>query len=1003
MQTKKIAQSMQGVPDEIQNIIGPIVQRIGVINGDFEEQLLDQELWASVDLLQNMGIKHHQLFEDIIARIEQGQPSEELKSCVRQGRVAIGDWLFSRFKDISQLDSPNSGALRAFELYLSQLDALCALNSTSSISLRQHDALFKRLSSDSGYTAGVKWLKRNLHSRFGIHFTRQLNPQLITRHAMMIQLPRHLLAIANRVGEAEFFLLRRVKALYEELDTTYNLFLSKLDGVEEKGELVSLSTAAEQVRDEVDESFKLVGMEVMNYYEDIRSAMNAEVEACLLRWIHILDQAGTVGVQQIKNLTEDRIQNQKDQLLGRLAYWGGYLVGFAGVHSMELEMARLQNDLRHVIDETVLQINARLREKLVAECSGVQQRNREAWTQLRELANAKIPIDQVREQVESARQSIVEFLDGTIQKRVRSIGASAEVVQLIDLLSERFRRLVDSTAEYYQIVELEDMPMQEGFVPRQVPLKKAPLRAVVASFIEQDLIRRLGDVNREMIEQVNVVLAAIEQYTTSVNYSMGTIAVELREGGRNAEELIGVALGRMQHAEDNLLHEVAHIERANSEVREKTIASVADVARRLRQMVLDESVSQMQREAKKSSRSKSVPHENAIKKTQLTEEKGDATNWAVEEELGRAETLGFEAISGLEQQLDERVPFTYRRLFRTSPLEVSAFLKGRSGALGTIETAVGRWNKGLFSALVMVGEQGSGKTSLINCALEQKLSDMPVVRHRMRTTLVEVDGLASLLGQLLGLQSESMSRLKEDVLLSKMRRIIILEDVHRMYVRSKGGLQVMREFLDFVDATGSHILWFISIDQFAWTYLNVALSLSRHFTFLIETGRLSGNELERAIMARHQATGYDLRFTAATNERGDDQDSRRHAYFAGLSAASSGNVFSAIYYWLQSIERVEENVVEIGSIKEMNLSFLQSLSLEALLDLSIFVQHGALTADLFRQIFHLPLIESRARLTHLHRLGLLGKEEGIAGEEYAVNPLLYHPIVVELKRRNIVQ
>ena len=51
-----------------------------------------------------------------------------------------------------------------------------------------------------------------------------------------------------------------------------------------------------------------------------------------------------------------------------------------------------------------------------------------------------------------------------------------------------------------------------------------------------------------------------------------------------------------------------------------------------------------------------------------------------------------------------KVPFAYRRLFRTTPLEVSEYLKGRSEALGAVEQAVERWKDGLFSSIVLVGE-----------------------------------------------------------------------------------------------------------------------------------------------------------------------------------------------------------------------------------------------------------------------------------------------------------
>ena len=52
-----------------------------------------------------------------------------------------------------------------------------------------------------------------------------------------------------------------------------------------------------------------------------------------------------------------------------------------------------------------------------------------------------------------------------------------------------------------------------------------------------------------------------------------------------------------------------------------------------------------------------------------------------------------------------------------------------------------------------------------------------------------------------------------------------------------------------------------------------------------------GGELERAIMARHGATGFGLRFAI----EGGSLDSAKESYFDDLNRLSSGNVFAAIF------------------------------------------------------------------------------------------------------------
>ena len=91
---KNIEKALSGAPPEVEEFVRSIVRQLEVVNGDFEEQLLDRELWSSVDLLQNMGIKHHALFDEVIGQIQSGAEVEVVKDRVRRGRVALGDWLF---------------------------------------------------------------------------------------------------------------------------------------------------------------------------------------------------------------------------------------------------------------------------------------------------------------------------------------------------------------------------------------------------------------------------------------------------------------------------------------------------------------------------------------------------------------------------------------------------------------------------------------------------------------------------------------------------------------------------------------------------------------------------------------------------------------------------------------------------------------------------------------------------------------------------------------------
>ena len=68
------------------------------------------------------------------------------------------------------------------------------------------------------------------------------------------------------------------------------------------------------------------------------------------------------------------------------------------------------------------------------------------------------------------------------------------------------------------------------------------------------------------------------------------------------------------------------------------------------------------------------------------------------------------------------LPFVYQRLFEIKPLEDKRFYFGRDLEMKELSKAFNNWQSGKFSPTVIVGEKGSGSTTLINFFTEN-LSD----------------------------------------------------------------------------------------------------------------------------------------------------------------------------------------------------------------------------------------------------------------------------------------
>ena len=68
---------------------------------------------------------------------------------------------------------------------------------------------------------------------------------------------------------------------------------------------------------------------------------------------------------------------------------------------------------------------------------------------------------------------------------------------------------------------------------------------------------------------------------------------------------------------------------------------------------------------------------------------------------------------------------------RQLAIEIQEFLIGRNEQLSYTKEAIKRWKTGYNSNVVIFGEMGSGKTSLINCIIKYLLKDEKVYRFKL--------------------------------------------------------------------------------------------------------------------------------------------------------------------------------------------------------------------------------------------------------------------------------
>lgn len=70
-------------------------------------------------------------------------------------------------------------------------------------------------------------------------------------------------------------------------------------------------------------------------------------------------------------------------------------------------------------------------------------------------------------------------------------------------------------------------------------------------------------------------------------------------------------------------------------------------------------------------------------------------------------------------QAIEKLPFVYQRLFKIAPLEDKNFFEGHEREVIEINTAYNNWTKSRYAPTIIIGENGSGKSTRINLFLNE--------------------------------------------------------------------------------------------------------------------------------------------------------------------------------------------------------------------------------------------------------------------------------------------
>jgi len=321
-------------------------------------------------------------------------------------------------------------------------------------------------------------------------------------------------------------------------------------------------------------------------------------------------------------------------------------------------------------------------------------------------------------------------------------------------------------------------------------------------------------------------------------------------------------------------------------------------------------------------------------------------------------------------------------------------------------------------SLVLLGEKGAGKTTLLNL-LGQRLTSLPVSQHTFARKLLDEKAMAADLAQALGLEESKSSGGLAAQLNKGPERVVLLDEVHNLFLRVVDGYEAFEALTRLVNFTGEKVFWVLVFNTFAWEFVNQSRRRLHYFRRLRTLPAWRTEEIQELIARRNRKAGLPIEFDdfLLDGERSASGDleviESAEGYFRLLAEASGGNPRLASYLWLRSL-RAESGVparpeqdeappvrLRVGLFSSESASEIEKLNPELLYTLAAFCQHENLSVDELRRALNVNLDFAGFAVRYLSEYGLLERKH-TDERRFTLAPRFYRQVLRALRAKHLL-
>lgn len=603
------------------------------------------------------------------------------------------------------------------------------------------------------------------------------------------------------------------------------------------------------------------------------------------------------------------------------------------------------------------------------------------------------------------------------------------------LLAQNFPMIIEKV-EHYPLTSLPDKKTRWTNVG---PVKES--ESILRTRIEQIGVREILDYeflppfSKSMqVIQSNLV-QAIAQFRNQgtevvqiVDYNLQTGLAVIEEGETSPETAYESVVTGLHRASDNLAGLETAITETLDTARNHTSAAALELSKSLQRLKDPQSVASIRSgllKAKAIQRSKDLRQKawNYLRFAipMLWTWIKSKANWVQREAEQISNKLGLAKTSSvITSQVSDflaesetaisQLPLVYQRLFRPEAVTDDLLFVPRDITFPKLQKSYENWQLDRYTPTVLVGEPGAGRSSLLLkwLAINRK-PNVKAIAIEPEARIFSEKELCELISANLELPSCSETdSLIEAINAMPVNRIVVMEDLEMYFLKHIGGFAAIRSLMRIISETNKKVYWLFSASTYSWDYLDKTLTFSDAIGYVIELEGFTDAEIKEIVMKRHRLSGFKIDFVASeldlknqTFRRASEENRPellKNTYFSDLNRLADSNLSIAFLFWMRSALSIEEFTLKVGSLKDLDFSFMDQLPASKAIALHQLLLHNGLTAAELAKTLGITEGGARSILLLLLDDGILVRQKNA----YRINPLLYRHSIRMLKKRNFI-